>query len=192
MVQLEKVSFEVTWSDKKVKSGVNAPMCSHKGCKRIAQNMSVRCGIQIFRKISKEQIRTGSASGEGYQCQKHYFEYVAQRNGITHTEFISKINLKTAKKNGFNNIADYKNSTHDYRQYRKDYCENRDGHVTGKPCTFTDFRFKKVLQVDHIDGNPGNNDPKNLQTLCSNCHCIKGMLNGDHKTPGRKKLGIKK
>lgn len=27
-----------------------------------------------------------------------------------------------------------------------------------------------VLQVHHIDGNPKNNDPSNLQILCPNCH----------------------
>lgn len=26
------------------------------------------------------------------------------------------------------------------------------------------------LQLDHIDGNPTNNDPKNLRFLCPNCH----------------------
>lgn len=27
--------------------------------------------------------------------------------------------------------------------------------------------------VDHIDANPGNNDPTNLQPLCSPCHASK-------------------
>lgn len=29
------------------------------------------------------------------------------------------------------------------------------------------------LDVDHIDGNPSNNDKSNLQTLCANCHRLK-------------------
>lgn len=29
------------------------------------------------------------------------------------------------------------------------------------------------LDVDHIDGDRSNNDPSNLQTLCSNCHRLK-------------------
>lgn len=29
------------------------------------------------------------------------------------------------------------------------------------------------LDVDHIDGNHGNDDPGNLQTLCANCHRLK-------------------
>lgn len=35
------------------------------------------------------------------------------------------------------------------------------------------------LDVDHIDGNKDNNDPKNLQTLCANCHRLKTYLNKD-------------
>jgi hypothetical protein len=37
------------------------------------------------------------------------------------------------------------------------------------------------LDVDHIDGNPSNNDPLNVQTLCANCHRLKTKLNNDWK-----------
>ena len=46
------------------------------------------------------------------------------------------------------------------------------------------------LEVDHIDGNPSNNDESNCQTLCGCCHTYKTMMNEDYKTPGRKSLGI--
>jgi len=42
------------------------------------------------------------------------------------------------------------------RKHRKDACES---------CGFT-----KRLHVHHCDQNPANNDPSNLQTLCSHCH----------------------
>lgn len=35
------------------------------------------------------------------------------------------------------------------------------------------------LDVDHIDGNPSNNDKSNLQTLCANCHRLKTKQNLD-------------
>lgn len=35
------------------------------------------------------------------------------------------------------------------------------------------------LDVDHVDGDKGNNNPENLQTLCANCHRLKTFLNGD-------------
>lgn len=37
------------------------------------------------------------------------------------------------------------------------------------------------LDIDHIDGNPSNNNPENLQTLCANCHRLKTKLNNDWK-----------
>ncbi len=35
------------------------------------------------------------------------------------------------------------------------------------------------LEVDHIDGNPNNNDKDNLQVLCSDCHKAKTKRNRD-------------
>lgn len=37
------------------------------------------------------------------------------------------------------------------------------------------------LDVDHIDGNPSNNDKSNTQTLCANCHRLKTKQNQDWK-----------
>lgn len=78
---------------------------------------------------------------------------------------------------------------HPYLRYRKNYCENRDGRL-GFICV-CEIRFSGQLQVDHIDGNPSNNHPSNLQTLCANCHIYKGHINNDRATPGRKALGLK-
>ena len=57
-----------------------------------------------------------------------------------------------------------------YRKYKKDYCET---------CGFM-AQHSVQLDVDHIDGNHKNNDPTNLQTLCSNCHRLKTHINKDH------------
>ena len=48
-------------------------------------------------------------------------------------------------------------------EHRKDYCEH-----CGKK-----WEGGKKFDVDHIDGNPSNNDPSNLQTLCRKCHSTK-------------------
>jgi hypothetical protein len=44
----------------------------------------------------------------------------------------------------------------------------------------------RECEREHIDGDPNNNDPKNLQTLCSNCHDLKTHLFRDWATPGRR------
>lgn len=54
-------------------------------------------------------------------------------------------------------------------KYRKDFCE-RCGFKAEHPCQ---------LDVDHIDGNHKNDDPRNYQTLCANCHRLKTFLNKD-------------
>lgn len=47
-----------------------------------------------------------------------------------------------------------------YRKYVADAC-SRCGFEAEHPCQ---------LDVHHLDGNHGNNDPDNLDTLCANCH----------------------
>lgn len=46
---------------------------------------------------------------------------------------------------------------------RKDFCE-----ACGKK-----WEHGKRFDTDHIDGNPSNNDPSNIQTLCRDCHSVK-------------------
>jgi|TARA_Y100000310_G_scaffold147454_1_gene146729 5-methylcytosine-specific restriction endonuclease McrA len=123
-------------------------------------------------------------------CTKHHQENVAKRNGKknyrdvitnnagfeTNGEYINCL----AEKAGFISHSDRLNSKHPYRKYRKDYCENIDGRL-GFKCTATiteDMIKAGVLEVDHIKPRTkgGTNDEENLQTLCCNCHKIKGWL----------------
>lgn len=67
---------------------------------------------------------------------------------------------------------------------KKTFCEN----ITGSPMWGTCKQKKyhaSELQMDHKDGNPFNNDPSNLWTICSNCHQRKTDYMGDRLTPGR-------
>jgi len=75
----------------------------------------------------------------------------------------------------------------DYKIYRKDYCENIDGRL-GFNCTTNIIEPELQLDADHIDGNPLNNDPKNIQTLCKCCHAIKTNQSQDYLTLGRRSL----
>lgn len=104
-------------------------------------------------------------------CSPCHNQRTAKKYGLNN---ISEI---IAERNGFDSVADYKNSMHPYRKHRKEYCENVDGRL-GHKCTST-IVWNGQLQVDHIDGNHNNNKPENLQTLCANCHTLKTNIYRD-------------
>lgn len=79
--------------------------------------------------------------------------------------------------------------------FKQERCENHNGHL-GFPC-MTDFNLapswaKGLTEIDHIDGDPTNNDPANLKELCVTCHKLKGQTNGDYdNTRSRDKVDVK-
>lgn len=83
----------------------------------------------------------------------------------------------------------YKMGDWSYKIHRKTYCENIDGRL-GYKCTTTIVDPEWQLDADHIDGNPTNNDAKNIQTLCKCCHAIKTRDEKDYLTDGRKTLKV--
>jgi len=143
---------------------------------------------------------------------KHYYNDAGERIATSWRKYCGTChNKRTAKKHGFTRISQisakragltetqYQNQFHPYLRHRKSYCENQDGRLgftcntvlpTPEMLTAAGLQWlpEQFLEVDHIDGNPKNNDPENLQTLCKHCHTIKGIQNGDHLTPGRKTL----
>ena len=58
-----------------------------------------------------------------------------------------------------------------YKLFKKEVCECC-GFIPTHACQ---------LDVDHINGDHGNSEEWNLQTLCANCHRLKTHLNGDTK-----------
>lgn len=69
----------------------------------------------------------------------------------------------------------------EYKNHRKDYCENARGKYKGwlgVPCCIEEFP-KRFLSVDHLDGDHDNNELDNLMTLCPTCHGVKTWIFGD-------------
>lgn len=56
-----------------------------------------------------------------------------------------------------------------WTKFKKDKCEF---------CGFIPVNMCQI-DVDHIDGDKTNNDERNLQTLCANCHRLKTFLSED-------------
>ena len=169
------------------------PTCEIDGCNRIAHWVGTyrRDGSRIYRKycgshhlerrkqfveIKSQTDRRSAPACNGAGCKK--------KTTLMGTDIIGTP-LYTVY------CPDHLNLSTAYAAARKNYCENIDGRL-GFACTST-IVWKGMLDVDHIDENPLNNNLDNLQTLCKNCHSFKGnqfiKLHG--VTPGRKTLGIR-
>jgi len=72
---------------------------------------------------------------------------------------------------------------------KKTSCENIEGTPMWGLCK-QDSYHESELQTDHKDGNPFNNDPDNIWTICSNCHQRKTDFMGDRFTAGRPTKGM--
>ncbi|MGI0076096.1 MAG: HNH endonuclease signature motif containing protein [Nitrosopumilaceae archaeon] len=47
-----------------------------------------------------------------------------------------------------------------------------------------------TLHVDHINGDPGNDNPNNVRLICPNCHSQTLFLGAANKGRGRKSQGL--
>lgn len=72
---------------------------------------------------------------------------------------------------------------------RKYLAEDRGYHC--EICGIHSWQEKPItLQVDHINGNPGDDSPKNLRLICPNCHSQTTNFSGANKGSGRAARGL--
>ena len=58
-------------------------------------------------------------------------------------------------------------------------------------CSISDWQGKPItLQVDHINGDAGNNEPDNIRLICPNCHSQTDSFGGGNKGFGRAARGL--
>lgn len=133
-----------------------------------------KCIIEDCNKHGQNTGRRGKGGRIIYRkyCHIHHYEVCAAKNGLTSANQFHRFLLeKSAKKQGFTNIADYLNSKHRYRRNRLKYCENTDGRL-GFVCTTT-IADDAMLEVDHINNNHKDDATSNHHTLCACCHRYK-------------------
>ena len=159
------------------------PRCTEAHCDSTQAIINTRRdGTPIYRSVCNYHHSKRTAA-------KHGLDYMGQVVAMN-AGFDSVMDYKDnqARGLGFVSYTAYKNSKHPYLKYRKDYCENVDSRL-GFKCTTT-IHWDGMLDVDHKNGKPNDNRPRNLQTLCKCCHAYKTNIKKDYKTPGRKALGI--
>ena len=72
---------------------------------------------------------------------------------------------------------------------RKYLAEDRGYHC--EVCGISEWQNKKLtLQVDHINGDPGNDRPDNIRLICPNCHSQTPYLGNGNKGRGRGSQGL--
>jgi HNH endonuclease len=58
-------------------------------------------------------------------------------------------------------------------------------------CSISEWQGKPItLQVDHIDGDSGNDTPLNVRLICPNCHSQTTTFGARNKGNGRKARGL--
>ena len=160
-----------------------------RGVTSILEVTAANAGFDSVEEYQKDiSTKAGFDSYADYNAHKNH-QIAIDAGFDSYADYNAHKNHQIAIDAGFENYTDYTNSKHPYRKYRLTYCENVDSRLDYR-CTTT-IKLSAQLEVDHIDGDPSNNDPENLQTLCSCCHKYKTIMYEDHKSPGRKALGVK-
>ena len=111
-------------------------------------------------KFTTEQI------AKQYSISTRQVQRIAKKTGVVRTQAEANRTIAPLKK--------YKKIPKEYRVKRKHLTQKQRYLILSKQgyctvCGMTPAQGIR-LNVDHIDENPENNDPSNLQVLCNNCN----------------------
>ena len=134
-------------------------------------------------KVTKEQLqtaiiesRTMAQAASKLQLAFSTFKRYAEKYGLYEPNQGGKGTLKEKKSledvfSGKEHMVTYWLKKRLIREgYKSDECEE---------CGISEWNGKKiVMELDHIDGNNGNNSLDNLRLLCPNCHSQTSTFRG--------------
>ena len=97
--------------------------------------------------------------------------------------------------------GDHKSKLHKQRWYNGELTRvdrptlrrylSEDRGYTCECCGISEWNGREItLQVDHINGNSGNDTPTNVRLICPNCHSQTEFLGGRNKGNGRAARGL--
>lgn len=153
----------------------------------------VKIGQRVFRPLIKSGVHKGKPKCIVKGCNKPAQNKGEKRKDgtiIYRARCVKHHYLDIAQKNGYDSVADLKNTWHPYRRNRLDFCENKDGRL-GFICT-TNIVDNSMLEVDHMNNDHSDNRKVNLQTICSCCHRYKTRYFGHYSSISGIKKAFKK
>ena len=99
-------------------------------------------------------------------------------------------NKNISKTSSANSYSRYLSGLVTERSVIRKHLSTDKGYACSK-CRISEWNNEPItLQVDHIDGNAGNNVPDNLRLICPNCHSQTPTFGARNKGKGRKARGL--
>lgn len=159
------------------------PDCDSPACEKKLLKSGVMGYYSLCTRCRRHKTKFGVLPTQRFKRKKGYTE----NRGLC-IDCGVPVHATTINLDGNPSYQNYCNACGKYHFFCKKYGEE----VTNQKfktllCSICGFTATHTIQldIDHKDGTRYNNNPENLQCLCSNCHRLKGLLNGDFTGYGK-------
>lgn len=158
----------------------------------------------LYEKIMVQRIETYNLTPSRCQRCQNPLKYKSRKNKFcSHKCAALNNNLKrwgenkkqrvksTFRQDQYNYITNLiESGQYSDRPRLKRYLIEKFGYICSL-CNLQSWRNQEIpLELDHKDGNAGNNLPSNIRLLCPNCHAQQPTSKGKNRGNGRKSRGL--